>query len=364
MSNNVHPNNTTEIILVTTKPNTGLRLVALPNIQIIRYRGIEKGMSAFKKLTQYIYIYSAVIMKLFKYKPQSLFFYETLSSFPFVVYSLFYKKINLYIHYHELFTIEQLKKGRPLHNFLNRLEKRYLYAKAKWISETNRYRMKIFIDQYHLNFDRVKHRILPNYPPKKWIDQSKIVNVNQRDKSKIKLLHIGSLSFETMYLNEVLKQYGNHEKFEITFYSHLRDRIIIEKLTSYDNVTFKGSLNYDEIPNLKGLYDVGLVLYKGNSLNFTYNAPNKIFEYLALDLDVWCSDKLVTSKDYEIRSSYPKMLMVDFENLYRFNFQNALDKDKLTYKESPYYCETVYEPLAAQMYSDFDLEAATERKSL
>lgn len=355
LSDNFQSNDLTDITLVTTKPNTELHQVSLPNVQIIRYQGIAEGMSAFKKLRQYLYVYTAVTFKLFKYKPQSLFYYETLSSLPFVIYSVFYKKINLYIHYHELFTHEQLQKGRPLHKFLNLLENRFLYARAKWISETNSQRMTIFLEQYGLAFDFIKHRILPNYPPKKWIEHPMRNQVEDENTNKIKLLHIGSLSFETMFLNEILEHFGNNDRFEITFYSHITDNDSIEKLKSYRNVIFKGSINYREIPNLKGMYDVGLVIYKGNSLNVIYSAPNKIFEYLALGLDVWCSDKLITAQEFQTQETYPKLVMVDFENISRFNIQKALNREKLLLNKSPYYSETVYKPLVECMCDDFKL---------
>lgn len=345
--------NVTKVVVVTTRPENTLNLVSLPNVEIIRYRGIEKGMSIFRKIIQYFYIYGAVIAKLFKTKPQSIFYYESLSSLPFVVYNLFVKKFNLFIHYHELFTLEQLSKGRTLHKILNRLERKFLYSKAKWISQTNLSRLGLFLEQYHLQYNSTKHKILPNFPPKKWLLQSNTRVDLTKNKDKVKLLHIGALSFDDLFLNEVLKHYGNNDKFEITFYSHSANQRIIERLKSFKSVSYNGSINYLDIPNLKGLYDVGLVLYKGNSLNFTFNAPNKIFEYLALDLDVWCSDKLVTAKDYQIQNTYPKMLLVDFENLPAFNFDRALDKSNLEFQASPYYSEAVYRPLAESLLKEY-----------
>ena len=90
-------------------------------------------------------------------------------------------------------------------------------------------------------------------------------------------------------------------------------------------------------------YDVGLILYNGNSTNFIYNAPNKLFEYLACGLDVWFSKDLVTSKDYIIENSYPKILEVDFNRLDKFDYQFAISRKGLFHKPTDFYCELVYQ---------------------
>ncbi|RTE51722.1 hypothetical protein EHW67_16045 [Arenibacter aquaticus] len=352
ISDDLSPKSNLEVFLLTTKPENNLDPYSCSNVNILRYRGIELGMSYPRRLLQYFYIYLNFLIQLLTKRPKVVMYYGTFSSLPIFIYSILYKSVKVYIHYHELFTLEQLKtgRGRMLHRILNKLENKQLYSKARWISETNMYRLKIFLSQYNINYNPDNHKVLPNYPPKEWIERS----LFKPKHDLIKLVHIGSLSMEGMYIAEVLSAFGNNKKYEIYFYSHSTNEIIIQKLKSYKNVHFMGSINYDELIQLKGLYDVGLVLYKTKSLNFTYNAPNKIFEYLALDLDVWCSDKLVTAKDYVISNTYPKMLMVDFENLATLNISDALNKEGLEYKNSPYFCETVYKPLSLQIYEDIN----------
>ena len=46
-------------------------------------------------------------------------------------------------------------------------------------------------------------------------------------------------------------------------------------------------------------YDIGLILYKATTDNYRYNASNKLFEYLALNLSVMYSDKMLGIKPYE-----------------------------------------------------------------
>jgi hypothetical protein len=56
----------------------------------------------------------------------------------------------------------------------------------------------------------------------------------------------------------------------------------------FDNITVDSrGCEYAELPALLAEHDIGLILYKGNTINFVYNAPNKLFEYLRCGLDVW-----------------------------------------------------------------------------
>lgn len=352
ISDNIVDRNDIKVILITTKPQNELELFEDNRIKVIRLNGIRYEMNLFRKTLQYIYIYLNMLIKLMVHRPKVTMYYGSLSSLPVSIYSVFSRRMKIFVHYHELFTLEQLKqgKGRFIHRYANKIENKVIYPRAEWISETNHYRLKIFLDQYNITYNSKVHKELPNYPSKSWIDKA----VNPADSNHvIRLVHIGTLSFESMYLDELLQEYGNSEQFKIYFYSHSTDEDIIRKLKTYGNVIYMGSINYKDLPNLKGLYDVGLVLYKKKSLNFIYNAPNKIFEYLALDLDVWCSDKLLTAKDYQIKDTFPKMLLVDFDNLSTFSFKDALRQTGLFYKKSPYSSEVIYKPLANLIKSHF-----------
>lgn len=335
-----------EIIIVTTFPDKSLKLITIDNIKIIRCENINVSASGLSRLIGYIKIYTLAIRQLFKLKPSVVFYFETLSSLPALFYKSIYKSTKLYIHYHEIVTKSELRNGRLLNRVLNLLEQKF-YKNTHWISQTNLDRLKTFTNQNDLVLDRRYHKVLPNYPSKHW-RLEKHESLNEYDvvkNTKTRFLHIGSLSFETMYLKELLNEFGNSKDFTIDFFSHTNNKKIISYLKTYKNVTFKGSINYNEISKLKNSYDVGLVLYKGESLNFTINAPNKIFEYLALDLDVWCSDKLTTAHNYKIENTFPKMLMINYEKLSALNIELLLNRQNLKYKPSPYFSESIYSKL-------------------
>ena len=70
-----------------------------------------------------------------------------------------------------------------------------------------------------------------------------------------------------------------------------------------------------------------------------YNAPNKLFEYLACGLDVWFPHLIKSSLPYATESSYPKVLPVNFDKLETYDLKVMIDRTGLEYKPSDYYCE-------------------------
>ncbi|WP_178983480.1 glycosyltransferase family protein [Winogradskyella helgolandensis] len=284
-------------------------------------------------------------------KPKNVLYFESVSAVPLAVYNRFFglSKNNILVHYHEYFSVEDYKRQ----SFFERLGRKYelpLLKKATWISHTNEDRLNLFKEDFSV-LDKSQLCIMPNYPSEKWLKVNRIETDASLDEIKepIRLVHIGSLSFEALFLNEVLDYFGNDDRFTLDFYSRTDNVNIIDRINSYNNINFLGSIDYNNITDLNGKYDIGLVLYKGNSLNFTFNAPNKIFEYLALNMDVWCSSKLLTANKHMIKDSFPKMLMVDYENLNSFDITKAIERKGLFYKSSPYICEVVYNKLLVEI---------------
>jgi hypothetical protein len=96
-------------------------------------------------------------------------------------------------------------------------------------------------------------------------------------------------------------------------------------------------------------YDVGVILYKGHIPNYIYNAPNKLFEYLACGLDVWFPHVMKSCFKYVTSHTYPKILPVDFSNFNLLDLEKTIDRNDLEFKQPQYYCETALYPLAKQL---------------
>lgn len=334
------------IIAYLEENNVNYKLISCFKFRNTKSSGFGKLLNSYDYFIYTIKCIFCLIMK-----PKNILCIESISAIPLRIYQILFglNKMKVFIHYHEYFSMEDYKEQ----SFFERLGRKVeipILEKALWISHTNKNRLQFFKNDFPA-LDATKLHIMPNYPSKLWQNSSldSFFLKNEKAKSLVRILHIGSLSFEGMYLQEALDYFGNNENYQLDFYSHTKDENIIAKFKNYNNVKFMGSLKYENLPKLKGNYDVGLVLYNGSSLNFIYNAPNKIFEYLALNLDVWCSDKLITAHDYIIEKTYPKMILIDYKKLAKFDFQKAIDKRGLYYKQSPYFCEDVYDNLLEKM---------------
>ena len=72
---------------------------------------------------------------------------------------------------------------------------------------------------------------------------------------------------------------------------------------------------YGELPDLLRNFHFGLILYKGNTLNYVHNASNKLFEYLACGLDVLYPKQMLGVKPFAASNSRPRVLECDFEHM-------------------------------------------------
>lgn len=302
-------------------------------------------LGKFLSIVDY-FLFTVKALYVLFFKANKVMYFESISVLPVVIYKKIFRssKKMIVVHYHEYFSQEDYQRQ----SFFERTGRKYeipILQESQWISHTNQDRLELFKKEFP-NIDTSKCHIMPNYPSRKWQEANSFSNNDYTDGTQpIRLVYIGALSFTALYLDEVFEYFGGDKRFSLDFYSRCDDQKIIDRIANYDNFNFKGSIDYNHIIDLKGKYDVGLVLYTGKSLNYKFNAPNKIFEYLALDLDVWCSDKLLTAHNYVITKTYPKMLLVDFENLESFNVLEAISRKGKNYKSSPYICEEVYASL-------------------
>ena len=120
------------------------------------------------------------------------------------------------------------------------------------------------------------------------------------------------------------------------------------QLTDTSLIRFHGGINYFSLPGLLHEYEVGVILYKGHIPNYVYNAPNKLFEYLACGLDVWFPQNMQSSLPFVTKDNYPKIVPVNFENLMSLNLTIIIDRAGLVSNKSVYYCEQKFDYLLKQ----------------
>lgn len=337
------------IFIITTKnPNSEIEMFTNGSkfIRIVRLASLNENNNKIFKSIQYLRFYLFSFFCLIIKSPSRILYYETLSSFPVFLYFKFLKKnVEIFIHYHEYMSQSEYLKGMKLVKYFHYFEK-YLYKNAKWISHTNLDRLNYFKRDESIEYnDNLK--ILSNYPPQSWLHKPEI-----KCDDTIKVVYVGALSLETMYVKEfvdwILLQNGkvilDIYSTNITYDTH----IYIANLDS-PFVNLKAGTNYFSLPSILVNYNVGVILYKGHTPNYIYNAPNKLFEYLALGLDVWFPEKMLGCKMYISKKSYPKVFALDFENMSKFDFRKAIDKSDLLYYPSDYFCEKEFESLTEKL---------------
>ena len=259
---------------------------------------------------------------LIRFNPNKICYFDSYSAWPVYWYcKLFGKNKELFIHFHEYFSPEWYKNGMTLVNYYHKLERSFLFDKASWISQTNDQRINLFVADQNGRFAK-KMRAMPNYPPENW--KKKLDKRTSSD--QLRTIYIGSLSLKNMYLeaycNWVISQKGN---VLLDIYAYNLDDKTIQYLRGLnsDDIVFKEKgVLYEDIPKLLSQYDVGVILYKAYSENFKFNAPNKLFEYLTCNLQVWYSTELRGIALYKSSQVIP----INFENLSTLNYKDFVNQ--------------------------------------
>ncbi len=310
----------------------------------------EKDNSLIR-LFEYLHFNLCTLIGLLKLTPNVILYYESYSVLPVYIYTkIFNRKCKVFIHNHEYASKDWYDSTMKLVKYYHKLEKKCLYPRAEWISQTNADRLHFF-QQDHPHLRKEQLRVMPNYPPSGWRKTLQVSN--QQSTTPTKLIYVGSLSFEDTYLKElcewVVAQKGNI-LFDVYAYNLYEDvKTYFKALDSPWVNFFEQGIEYNKQPQLLSRYHVGLILYKAHNQNYTYNAPNKLFEYLACDLDVWYPDVLQGPLPYNTTDSYPKVIPIDFENMGLFDWQKARDKEGLKYKASEFFCEEVYQTFVDEL---------------
>jgi len=340
------------IILSTKSTNKRLTLInsSNPNTKLFR---IGKSNDRFKPLIRYwnyfLFYTSSLLIIIWK-RPRLIFYYETVSCWPAYFYKRFInRKCKLYIHYHEYTSPEEYINGTLLARIFNRLEK-HLYPLANWISHTNKYRVNLFLADIK-PITPTNVQVIPNFPPRKWFSSKKEIIENP-----LRIVYVGSLSIDSMYTKQfvswVLAQKGS-VLFDV--YSLYIDQPAADYFLKLDSnfIELKQEVDYKNLPGVLSNYDVGVILYKGHLANYVYNAPNKLFEYLAVGLDVWFPEELKGTQDYVRADRNPKILSVDFKNMEAFDLHLAIKRNTENANDD-FFCEIAFDPLLNKIKDDVD----------
>ena len=334
-----------DIVVISTGNDTGSIFREYKsrseNVKVKRTPAIVPN-SVFR-IFSYLFFNASSFFFLLRYQPKSVLYFETISSWPAIMYKkLRGNKVKLLVHYHEYLNPVEYTQNMRLVRKMYKLEDNLFSGHYSWISHTNENRLNNFIKDHHLEKDNQSvFHVMPNYPSKYWAKGETSFNSS----NKIRLVYIGSLGLETMYLKELVTWVQSHkESLSLDFYSHNVDeaaKTFLESINDGCIVLHKGC-DYEQLPRILKNYDVGLVIYKPVSENWIQNAPNKVFEYLACGLDVWFSKTITYTLSIARDDVYPKIIPVDFDNLKELNIQKAIKRDGIKLKSDDFFYENIY----------------------
>jgi hypothetical protein len=318
-------------------------IASLPGINIHRLANWKESSSGFSRMLLYLKFNLLAILKLLSIRPDVILYFETLSSGPAWFYKTFIRgKTSIYVHYHEYVSKTEYANGMVLSRWLHQKEKK-LYRRTTWVSHTNQDRLSLFLKD--LNGSAPPHTyIVPNYPPASWKNRP----MTQKNKL-VKLVYIGALSLETMYVREICEFVLQHrDRCSLDIYSSNVSDDARKYLVSLPSniISYHGGVNYDELPRLLPTFDIGLVLYHGHIPNYVYNIPNKLFEYHVCGLDVWFPSSMTSALPYQTINTYPKIIAIDFTKLESIDLGAITERCGLHERRNDFSYEDAVKPLA------------------
>lgn len=278
----------------------------------------------FFRFLKFFNFYVFTYFKLIKEKPKQIIYFESLSALPVLLYKISHSKTKVFAHYHEYTSPSEYKSNMIIQRMNHWLEKR-AFNKFEWISHTNEKRLELF----SVDHPKIKKSILkklPNYPSKKWIET--LIDYRIEEIKEINFIYVGPLSFEDTYIREVCEFISLRKEYTLKLYSQ---RITTDfknyfSERKFTNIMLLGAIDYFNIPKKLVVNQIGLILYKCNTLNQRYCAPNKLFEYLSCGLDVWYPNQMIGCEEFKSNLN-PKVIEIDFLNIeksianYSFDFQ-------------------------------------------
>lgn len=323
-----------------------------PNIGVSRCSPPDPGHGAVRRLLHSLLFVSATLVGLIRFRPDAVLYFEPHSALPIFLYRRFFARdLRVFVHHHEYYEPGQFSgAGMRLPRLAHACEKRWLFEAAEWISQTNPDRIRLFLAD-HPRVDPAKLRPLPNYPPRVWRDTE-----NRAWKTgcePFRCVYVGSVSLQDTFI-EPLVDWLESTRWPVTLdlyaYNVPPETAHWLERRSGDRLRFHSEgVPYDDLPTVLSGYHAGLILYRGNTANFVWNAPNKLFEYLACGLDVWYPPTMEGIRPYRDEAHAPRIAEVDFEALDRAPIGELLRRDVLPDRDDAHFAETVYSDLVSEL---------------
>lgn len=286
--------------------------------------------------------------------PQFVLYYEPQSAFPVAIYSLLNWRAKILCHHHEYHDPSQFNRRGMLAARINHyIEKLFLFSRCIWISHTNDHRMELFKKDIP-SLNPASLQILPNYPPNSWYTANPSTNPSSefpisKQKTPLRLVYVGSLSTSTTFIEQIVEWVTLHNgEVTLDIFCFNSDSSVSKLLSSCPSPHIRfhaGGIEYPDIPRVLSQFDIGLILYKCTTTNYTFNATNKLFEYLATGLDVWFPTEMLGVHPYKESSSSPRIIEVDYKLTTTLNAAKESFFPRPSYVLKKYACEDAFSSL-------------------
>ena len=322
-----------------------------PNVVVARFRDAGASQPLPFRIGAYLAWHARAAFEIAAWHPDALISVEPHSALAaWLYYHVFHGNAPLFIHHHEYYSAADfLAEGMRTLRSTARLERDDLFPRARWVSETNSERLSL-LRAWTPQIRQETARVLPNYPPQKWIETAARLERRPLD-NQTRLVCVGSVSFEDTFIREAATWVADRPEQASLHVVSDNMRVDVQswlRSLNAPNVTFDAhGCDYEELPQLLTQFDAGLVLYKGNTLNFVHNVPNKAIEYLACGLEVWYPPEMIGMQNFQ--RAHPELRIV------QINFRDPPGRLPLVgprshpTREFPFTCETALAPLFAEI---------------
>lgn len=329
------------VVYTTARRGPALFNINSTKIHIKRMSSFSLGRSLPYRLISYITYNIFSFFSSLAFRPDRVLYFETLSAFvPFLLKRYLMRRIKLFIHYHEYMSPLEYANGMFLNRYFYRLEK-MIFKYAAIISQTNQFRINLFLKDNPSAIGK-QMLVLPNYPPASWKKQQ---DFHKSRQDVINIVYLGAFDMKNFYMPEFIRwveMKNGYVKFDI--YSQKKTDDLQKFLDNHQicHTTYKGYVDYADLPSVLNRYQVGVILYKPYSENAIFNAPNKLFEYYNAGLDVWFPSEQTGAMEYVTSGTYPRIIPVDFEDIQNIDLPSIVSRNGLERTTVSYFCEPVY----------------------
>jgi len=274
------------------------------------------GRSRLIRLLSLAKLFLTVLFGLLRSRADVVLYFEPHSAPAVFLYLLWNRSARLFIHYHEYRELSHYRdRGNAIARLGHWLETRWLFRRCEWISHTNAERVRMFLED-HPEIPANLMQVLPNYPPVDWVSRRRAQCCSTTD--IFRFVYVGAVSLHDTFIQEVVDWVANHgeQRVRLDIYAGNTSSSAREYLLNLQSPAlrfFPSGVPYQNLPEILANYDVGLVLYRGTTRNYIYNAPNKLFEYLVCGLDVWYPKQMLGIRPVSAELKQQQVVEVDFD---------------------------------------------------